>query len=121
MFAKFELNTVHTSIDPSLKRYVNKKIGGLDKYVPRHSRSSAHVEVHLKESKTKDANGFACEVTLFLPQQTLVVKETAPNLFAAVDIAEAKLKLQLKKYKDRHASGKLHRHLMARFKKRTGS
>jgi ribosome-associated translation inhibitor RaiA len=44
-----------------------------------------------------------------------VIKESALNMYAAVDITEAKLKLQLKKYKDLYASGKTRRHLTARF------
>jgi ribosome-associated translation inhibitor RaiA len=41
-------------------------------------------------------------------------------MYAAVDIVEAKLKQQLKKYKDLHMSGKLHRRLMARFTRKQG-
>jgi ribosome-associated translation inhibitor RaiA len=40
-------------------------------------------------------------------------------MYAAVDIVEAKLKIQIKKYKDKHGNGKLHRHLVARFRRRT--
>ena len=39
------------------------------------------------------------------------------NMFAAVDIVEAKLKQQIKKYKDKHESGKLRRHVFARFRR----
>lgn len=115
MFQKFEVNGTHKANDPAIKKYVNKKIGGLDRYVPRHARSSAHAEVHLKESKDSHKNSSSCEITIYLPNQTLIVKEKAINMFAAIDIAEAKLKIQLKKYKDKHTSGKLHRHLTARF------
>ena len=116
MLSKFEVNAVHTSLDPSLKRYVNKKIGGLDKYLSRNIRASAHCEVHLKELNDRN-NKYACEITLHLPGQTIVIKESAINMFAAIDIAEAKLKLQLKKYKDTHTSGKTNRRLMGRFRR----
>jgi len=36
-------------------------------------------------------------------------------MYAAVDIAEAKLKQQLQKYKDLHGSGRSKRQLFARF------
>jgi ribosome-associated translation inhibitor RaiA len=39
------------------------------------------------------------------------------NMFAAVDIVETKLKLQIKKYKESHGSGKLSRHLTAKFRR----
>jgi ribosomal subunit interface protein len=120
MLQKLEIQGVHTTLDPRLRRYVMRKIGGLDRYLPRHARESAHAEVHLKEAKIKRDNGSACEVTLFLPHETIVIKERALNMYAAVDIVEAKLKQQLKKYKDLHMSGKLHRRLMARFTRKQG-
>jgi putative sigma-54 modulation protein len=116
MLAKFEIHAVHTKVDDQLKNYVNKKIGGLDKYVSRHSRKSAHGEVHLKESNAKDKNRFTCEVNLHLPKESIVIKEKSLNMFAAIDIAEAKLKIKLKQYKDRHENGKLHRHLLGRIR-----
>ena len=118
MLQRFEINGVHTTVDDKLRAYVTKKIGGLDKYVSRHARESAHAEVHLKENKKKDNQHCACEVTLHLPHQNIVIKERALNMYAAVDIVEAKLKQQLKKYKDQHSNGKLHRHLFGRFRRR---
>lgn len=119
MLKRFEINGVHTVVDSKLKAYVTKKIGGLDRYLSRHSRISAHGEVILREGegKSKQADRYTCEVVLRLPHQTIVIKENAPNMYAAVDIVEAKLKQQLQKYKDRHASGKLHRRLAARFRR----
>ncbi len=117
MFQKFEIRGVHVTVNDSLHKYVTKKIGGLDRYLSRHARNSAHAEVHLKELKVKDNNRHACEVTIRLPRETIVVKEKALNMFAAVDIVEAKLKQQLQKYKDLHGSGKAHRQLFARFRR----
>lgn len=119
MLQKFEINSVHTNVSDKLRAYVTKKIGGLDRYISRHSRQSAHAEVHLKESKAKDKNRFICEVTMYLPKQTIIVKESALNMFAAVDIVETKLKQQLQKYKDLHGTGKMHRHLFGRFRRKT--
>jgi ribosomal subunit interface protein len=120
MLQKFEVSGVHVDVDSKLRAYVNKKIGGLDKYISRHARNSAHAEVHLREatkSKTKDQ--CCCEVTLHLPQQTIVVKEASLNMYAAVDIAEVKLKQHLQKYKELHNSGKLQRHLFGRFRRQS--
>jgi putative sigma-54 modulation protein len=119
MLQKFEIVGVHTVVNDRLRSYVNKKIGGLDRYISRHSRQSAHAEVHLKETKSKTKDRSRCEVTLHLPHQTIVIKENALNMYAAVDIVEAKLKQQLQKYKDRHSNGKMHRHLFARFNRKS--
>ncbi len=121
MLQKFEVQGVHTTLDDALRKYVNRKIGGLDKYLSKHDRQSAHGEVILRESKSKKTDHCSCEAILYLPHQTLVAKERAMNMYAAVDIVEAKLKLQIKKYKDKHENGKMHRHLIGRFRRRTAS
>lgn len=120
MVQKFELRGVHFDIDDNLRQYVTKKIGSLDKLLPPHSRPSAHAEIFLKESKTKNGKQCICEVTMHLPHETIQLSEGTVNMYAAVDIVEAKLKQRLKKYKDRHASPKLHRRLINRLKKRAG-
>jgi len=118
MIQKLEIQGVHATVSDKLQTYVNRKIGGLDRYISRHARASAHAEVHLKEAKKKGDDHCTVEVTLHLPQHNIVIKESALNMFAAVDIVEAKLKQQLKKYKDLHESGKMHRRLVARFRRR---
>jgi ribosomal subunit interface protein len=118
MFQQFEIQGLHATKDKKLYNYVTKKIGGLDRYIGKHAKPSAHAEVHLKESKNKSEQHSHCEVTLHLPKQTIVAKESALNMYAAVDITEAKLKQQLRKYKDLHGSSKLKRHLFNRFRSR---
>jgi putative sigma-54 modulation protein len=121
MLQRIEISGVHKTLDDNLKKYVNKKIGSLDRYMSRHHRQSAHAEVHLKESKVRNNSHCTCVVTLHMPQQTINVSENALNMFAAVDIVEAKLKQQLKKYKELHGTGKTRRHLFARFSRRQAS
>lgn len=115
MIQKFEIQGTH---DKALRRYIEQKIGGLDRYISRHSRASAHAEVHVKENKHKTGDDHCrCEVVLRLPHQTIFVKERAATLQAAVDVAEIKLKQQLKKYKDTHENGKMHRRLFNRLRR----
>ncbi len=119
MFQRLDINAVHTTVDDKLEKYVNKKIGALDRYVPRASRASAHAEVWLKEDKNlkreSHANSATCEVTLHLPHEVINVSEATLNMYAAIDIVEAKLKQQIIKYKDLHATGSLRRRMAARF------
>jgi len=119
MLQKFELKGVHTTIDEGLRKHVTKKIGRLDKYLPRHHRDSVHTVVELKEAKSKDKRQYICDVTMHMPHGEVNVKESALSMYAAVDIVESKLKQQIKKYKDSHATGKLARHLTARLRRRT--
>lgn len=114
MVNRMEIKGVHLTIDENLRKYLHRKLGRLDRFMSTHARQSAHIEVTLKESKPKGAKLCHCHVTLHMPKEIIVVKESTMNMFAAVDIAEAKLKMQLKKYKDLHEQGKLHRKLFAR-------
>jgi ribosomal subunit interface protein len=118
MLKKFEIQGVHITVDDDLRKHVTNKIGGLDRYISRHSLESAHAEVFLKESKIKDDHHCTCEVTLFLPHQTIVVKESAKTMYTAVDMARDRVKQQLQVYKDKH-DGRLRRHLIARFRRKT--
>lgn len=119
MLQKFEIQGVHTTVNDSLLKYVTRKIGGLDKYLSRHNRQSAHGTVILKEhASRKQHDHCVCEAVLRLPKQEIIIKESAMNMYAAVDIVEAKLKQQIKKYSETHGNGKLHRHLVARFRRR---
>lgn len=117
MLKKIDISGVHMEIGDDLRKYVIKKLGRLEKYIPSHARKSARLEVKLKESKAKDKNERTCEALLTLPQENLTVAETTINIYAAVDIAEEKLKVQLRKYKDRHGTPKLRQRIIARLKR----
>ena len=117
MIAKLEVNGVHLDVDKKLHDYTHKKIGKLDKYLPRHARESAHVEVFLKETMIKKKKQCMCEVVMHLPKETITVKESTMNIFAAVDIVEAKLKNRIKKYKETHSSLRIHRRVISRLRK----
>ena len=86
----------------------------LNKYIPSKVRSSAHAEVYLTETKTHGGKQCECEVVVHLPKESIRIKESTINMFAAVDIVEEKLKLALKKYKDLHQGGRKERHLLGR-------
>ena len=117
MIEKLEISGVHTVVTPELQKYITKKVGKLDKFLPKHARESAHAEVMLKEVKAKNKKECVCEVVLYLPKEKLMTKEATLNMFAAVDIVEAKLKNQLKKYKETHSSLRIHRRVIARLRR----
>ncbi len=108
MISKLEITTVHADVDKEINKYVKKKIGKLDDYMPKHARKSAHAEVKLKEAKLKARKESTCEVTIYVPDATIQASETTVNMYAAIDIVEEKLKTQLKKYKDQQASTAKH-------------
>lgn len=118
MIQKLEINGVHMTVDEKLHDYVFKKIGKLDRYMSRPVRESVHAEIFLKEKMIKAKKECICEVVLHLPKETLTTSESTMNIFAAVDIVEAKLKNLLKKYKETHHGAKLHRRMYARLRRK---
>lgn len=110
---------VKTEVDDDLEKYVIKKIGKLNTYVPRHARENTSADVTLETSKAKDKRESSCEVTFTLPHETLHVKETTVNMYAAIDIVEARLKNRLLRYKfQTYANKHRIRHALARMRHR---
>ena len=105
-------------VEPKLLKYVTKKMGAMDKYIPRRARESAHLEVKLKEAKAKDKNQYTCEIILHLPHDSITIHETTMNIFAAVDIVETKLKNQIRKYKETHTKKRIPAKIAAKMRSR---
>jgi ribosomal subunit interface protein len=113
---------INLELSDDIKKYISRKIGRLDKYMPRHARKTATADVKLRETNNKLGNKYECEAIINLPNKQLQATEATLNMFAAVDIVEAKLKNQLAKYKEEHIAhlhskypgvlGKLRVHLM---------
>lgn len=118
MIKKLEISGVHTNTDEKLRKYVTKAVSKLERFMPRHARKSAHVEVKLIENKRQKNNQCTAEIIISLPQGVMTAKESTINMFAAVDIVEAKLQNQLKKYKEIHSDPKFYRRLRDRFRQR---
>lgn len=117
MIEKLDIEGVHLEVDENTNKYVTKKIGHLDKYLPKHARESAYAEVLLKDSKTK-TNNYICEVNLHLPHEIINIKEATTNIFAAIDIVETKLKHRIEKYKELHDRARQTRHIIGKLRKK---
>lgn len=116
MIEKLQITPVHMEVEPKLHKYVTKKMSALDKYIPRHARESAHLEVFLKQADVKQKEEYTCEVVLHLPKDTIRIAETTMNIFAAVDIVESKLKNQIRKYKETHTKKRVPAKLAAKIR-----
>lgn len=116
MIQRLEIEGVHLELTDDMRRYVKSKIGRLDRFLPRKMRESIHAEVKLKQGKNKGATERTCEVIMHLPQETFTVSETTINIFAAIDIAEQKLKNHIAKYKTKHNDSSVRRRFLRRSK-----
>ncbi|HEY5549821.1 MAG TPA: ribosome-associated translation inhibitor RaiA [Candidatus Saccharimonadales bacterium] len=117
---KLKIDHLHVAVEPELTAYTEEKIGKIDHLLSRHARRSAHAEVKLKAGPGRGKKQFMCEVIIHLPKEVVTTNQTAETLNAAVDLAEAKLKNQLKKYKDKHTLARRHkiRRIFGRIRRR---
>ena len=118
MIQSIAISGVKYDVDDMTKKYVMRKIGSLDRFLPRHARKSVSAEVKLKQVNRDHGNKYEAEVILYVPEKQLTAKDSTLNMVAAVDIVEAKIVSQLKKYKGQHIalSGKA-RGVLSRFKR----
>ena len=118
MIESIAISGVKYTPDEHTKKYVRRKVSRLDRFLPRHARKSVTAEVKLKEVNKDHGNKYEAEVILYVPDKKLTAKDSTVNMLAAVDIVEAKLVSQLRKYKDLHVRhiGK-QRGVLSRFKR----
>ena len=117
MISSIDITGVKYEIDDTTRKYVQKKIGRLDRYLPKHARKSVTADVKLKEVGRDHGNKYEAEIILNVPDKRLTAKDSTVNMLAAVDIVEAKLVAQLKKYKELHISHVGRRGVLSRFKR----
>ena len=117
MLTSIDLTGIQYTVDDTTRKYVMKKIGALDKYLPRHARKSVSAEVRLRQVNRDHGNKHEAEVVLNVPEKQLTAKDSTTNMLAAVDIVEAKLRAQLQKYKQERIAHVGNRRVLARFKR----
>jgi putative sigma-54 modulation protein len=117
MIAAIDITGVKYELDDATKKYVTKKIGRLDRYLPKHARRSATASVKIKQVNRDHGNKYEAEVILTVPDKILTAKDSTVNALAALDIVEAKLINQLRKYKQTTMPHVSRRGVLARFKR----
>lgn len=117
MIEAIDITGVKYDVDETTRRYVTKKIGRLDRYLPRHARKSVSADVKLKQINAKHGNKYEAEVIVSLPEKMLTAKDSTLNMLAAIDIVEAKIITQLHKYKETAVPHVGRRGVLSRFKR----
>jgi ribosomal subunit interface protein len=118
MIANIEITGVGGYVpDESTKKYIRKRIGGLDKKATKHARKTMRAEVKLAEVNRDKGNKYEVEAIIIIPDQRIIAKDSTMNILAATDIVEAKLAAQLRKYKEEHVPHIGKRKLLDHFKR----
>ena len=118
MIASIDITGVKYDVNEATKKYVLKKIGRLDRFLPKHARKSVTADVKLKLVNRDHGNKYEAEVILNVPEKRLTAKDSTVNMMAAIDIVEQKLASQLTKYKQTTMPHVARRGVLARFKRR---
>jgi putative sigma-54 modulation protein len=117
MIDSIDISSTRYDVDETTKKYVFKKIGRLDRYLPRHARKTASADVRLRQINANYGNKYEAEVIFTIPDKRIVVKDSTVNMLAAIDIIEAKLVTQLRKYKEASIPHVGRRSILSKFKR----
>jgi len=117
MITSINIKGVAYEIDETTRKYVLKKIGSLDRYLPRHARKTVFAEVKLEQVNYDHGNKYEAEIILSIPGKLLTAKDSTSHMLAAVDIVEAKIKAQLHDYKQANIAHIGKCRIMSRFKR----
>ena len=92
---KYNIRGKKIDVTPSIKDYIEEKIGKLDKYISNSDDVVATVVVRI--------NGIdqIVEVTINMPKYILRAEEKNVDLYSAIDLVGEKLEKQIKKNKDK--------------------
>jgi putative sigma-54 modulation protein len=88
----------HLEITPSLRTYVEEKIGSLS----RLSRDITLIEVELTyDVSGREGNAFRADGLIHLTGPDIRAEERASEMHATIDLLQEKLAVQLRKHKER--------------------
>lgn len=100
---KIQLTGRKYDIDKDLKKYVTRKLGHLDKYLPRQHKAIGMTVEIFRDPSGKEDNRYKVTANLEVPGSEIIAETATINPHSAIDIVEQKLKLQIRKYKDKTA------------------
>ena len=86
--------------DEAFKKYAVKRIGKLDRYLPRASKKDAIVKINVEQISKDKTERFEVSVNLEVPGgRTFSATDECQNIHAGIDLIEAKLTGQIRRYK----------------------
>lgn len=100
MITSIDITGIQYDVSDRTQKYVVEKVGKLDRFVPSHARKTMAADVKLRQVNRDHGNKYEAEVILQVPDRIITAKDSTLNMMAAIDIVEAKLVAQLRKYKD---------------------
>jgi len=100
MIDKIELSGSNYKISESFHKYVTKRIGKLDRFLPRGNKKDVIAKIVVTEIDRTHGNKYEVSASMEIPGGKVIsAKDECSNVFAGIDILEAKLKGQIRRYK----------------------
>jgi putative sigma-54 modulation protein len=96
---KLEKVGINYNIDDNTNKYIDKRIGRLDRFLPRHARKTAVAMITVKRVNKSHGNKYGVEAVLTVPGKVIKAQDESSNVLAAIDILEVKLSSQISRYK----------------------
>ena len=100
MIEIIEINGNGYKVEEPFKKYTEKRIGKLDRYLPRGSKKDVVCKVVVTEIGKGKNDKYEISVAMEIPGgKVIAARDECSNVFAGVDLVEAKLTGQIRRYK----------------------
>ena len=100
MIEKIDISGSNYKIGESFQKYTTKHLGKLDRYLPRGSKKDVVLKVVVTEINKEHNNKYEISAAMEIPGgKVIAAKDECSNIFAGIDIIEAKLMGQIRRFK----------------------
>ena len=100
MIEKIDISGSNYKIEESLKKYAEKRLGKLDRYLPKASKKDVVTKIVVTEVERAHGEKYEISVAMDIPGgKVIAAKDECSNVFAGIDLLEAKLTGQIRRYK----------------------
>lgn len=100
MIEKIDITGNDYKVEDSLRKYVEKRIGKLDRYLPKKAKKDVVCKVVVEGIGKAKSEKYEISVAMELTGgKTITARDECSNVFAGVDLVEAKLLGQIRRYK----------------------
>ena len=100
MIENIKITGQNYTIEKSFKKYAEKRLGKLDRYLPKDHKKNARVKVVVTGINKSHGNKYEINAMIEATGgKTIAAKDECANVFAGIDLIEEKLIGQMHRYK----------------------
>lgn len=100
MIEKIDISGSNYKLEDNFKKYTSKRIGKLDRYLPRNNKKDVVVKIVVTEVNRAHGNKYEISANMEIPGGKVIsAKDECSNIYAGIDILEAKLTGQIRRFK----------------------